>query len=181
MSHTTQCWCLASELIATAAQPMLKQILGLLGWLAVSFAAAAAGGFASANAGDFYLQLTRPPWAPPSWLFAPVWTFLYLLMGIAAWLVWRERGFRKAPFALSLFLIQLGVNALWTWLFFVWRLGAMAFYEILILWALILCTLVAFWRVRAIAGALLIPYLAWVTLAAALTYAVWQANPALLA
>lgn len=160
---------------------MHKQVLGLLGWLAVSFAAASLGGFASANAGDFYQQLTRPAWAPPSWLFAPVWTLLYLLMGIAAWLVWRERGFRKAPFTLSLFLIQLGVNALWTWLFFVWHLGAMAFYEILILWALIVCTLIAFWRVRAIAGALMAPYLAWVTLAAALTYAVWQANPALLA
>lgn len=161
--------------------PLQKQVAGLIGWLAVTFAAAAAGGFASADAGDFYQQLMRPAWAPPSWLFAPVWTVLYLLMAVAAWLVWRERGFRQAPITLLLFLIQLGVNALWTWLFFVWHLGAMAFGEILILWALILCTLVAFWRVRSIAGALLIPYLAWVTFAAALTYAVWQANPALLA
>ena len=160
---------------------MPKQLFGLLGWLAVSFAAAALGGFASANAGDFYQQLTRPAWAPPSWLFAPAWTLLYLLMGVAAWLVWRERGFRQARAALSLFLIQLAVNALWTWLFFVWHLGAPAFGEILILWALIFCTVVAFWRVRPIAGALLIPYLAWVTFASALTYAVWQYNPSLLA
>ena len=160
---------------------MQKQLLGLLGWLAVSFAAAALGGFASANAADFYQQLTRPAWAPPSWLFAPAWTLLYLLMGVAAWLVWRERGFHQARTTLSLFLIQLAVNALWTWLFFVWRLGALAFGEILILWVLILCTVVAFWRVRPIAGALLIPYLAWVTFASALTYAVWQRNPALLA
>jgi tryptophan-rich sensory protein len=102
-------------------------------------------------------------------------------MGVAAWLVWRERGFRKARVTLSLFLIQLAVNALWTWLFFVWHLGALAFGEILILWALILCTVIAFWRVRPIAGALLLPYLAWVTFASALTYAVWQHNPALLA
>jgi tryptophan-rich sensory protein len=102
-------------------------------------------------------------------------------MGVAAWLVWRERGFRGARTALSLFLIQLAVNALWTWLFFVWRLGALAFGEILLLWGLILCTVVAFWRVRAVAGALLVPYLGWVTYAAALTYAVWQRNPALLA
>jgi len=160
--------------------PMQRQIFGLLGWLAASFAAAALGGFASSNAGDFYQQLTRPAWAPPSWLFAPAWTLLYLLMGVAAWLVWRERGLRGARTALSLFLIQLAVNALWTWLFFVWHLGALALAEILILWALILCTIIAFWRVRAIAGALLIPYLAWVTFAAALTYAVWQRNPALL-
>lgn len=162
-------------------EPLQKQLAGLIGWLAVTFAAAAAGGFASADAGDFYQRLMRPAWAPPSWLFAPVWTMLYLLMAVAAWLVWRERGFRQAPITLLLFLIQLGVNALWTWLFFAWHLGAVAFGEILILWALILCTLVAFWRVRSIAGVLLIPYLAWVTFAAALTYAVWQANPALLA
>jgi len=92
---------------------MQKQLVGLAGWLAVSFAAAVLGGFASANAGDFYQQLTRPPWAPPTWLFAPAWTLLYLLMGVVAWLVWRERGFRQARTALSLFLIQLAVNALW--------------------------------------------------------------------
>lgn len=160
---------------------MTRQILGLVGWLAISFATAALGGLASANAGAFYRELIRPAWAPPSWLFAPAWTVLYLLMGIAAWLVWRKEGFRRASTALTLFLVQLGANALWTWLFFVWRLGAFAFAEILILWVLILCTLVAFWRVRPLAGALLIPYLAWVTYASALTYAVWKGNPGLLA
>lgn len=160
---------------------MTRQILGLVGWLAISFATAALGGLASANAGAFYRELIRPAWAPPSWLFAPAWTVLYLLMGIAAWLVWRKEGFRRASTALALFLVQLGANALWTWLFFVWRLGAFAFAEILILWVLILCTLVAFWRVRPLAGALLIPYLAWVTYASALTYAVWKGNPGLLA
>ncbi|NUM78982.1 tryptophan-rich sensory protein [candidate division KSB1 bacterium] len=83
--------------------------------------------------------------------------------------------------ALLLFLIQLAVNALWTWLFFVWRQGALAFIEIVILWALILATIVAFWRVRPLAGILLLPYLAWVTFAAALTYATWRLNPQLLA
>jgi benzodiazapine receptor len=164
-----------------ALSSMRRQVLGLLGWLGVSFAAAALGGFASANAGDFYQELTRPGWAPPAWLFAPAWTLLYFLMGIAAWLVWREQGFRKARIALSLFLIQLAVNALWSWLFFVWKLGALAFAEVLILWVLILCTVVTFWRVRPLAGGLLLPYLAWVTFASALTYAVWQRNPALLA
>ncbi len=158
-----------------------KQLLGLLGWLAISFAAAALGGLASADAGAFYQMLIRPGWAPPSWLFAPAWTFLYLLMGIAAWVVWREDGFRKAAFALTLFLVQLAANALWTWLFFVWHLGAFAFGEIVILWLLILGTVIAFWRVRPLAGALLFPYLAWVTFASALTYSVWQRNPDLLA
>ncbi len=164
-----------------SAVPMTKQLLGLLAWLAVSFAAAAIGGVASANAGDFYRELIRPEWAPPGWVFAPVWSALYVLMGTAAWLVWRERGFRGAGTALALFLIQLAANALWTWLFFAWHRGALAFGEILVLWVLILGTVVAFWRVRPIAGALLLPYLAWVTFASALSYATWQRNPQLLA
>ena len=161
--------------------PMPKQILGLVAWLTISFAAAALGGLASADAEGFYRELARPEWAPPAWLFAPVWSLLYLLMGIGAWLVWRERGFRKASATLSLFLVQLGANALWTWLFFVWHLGALAFGEILILWLLILCTVIAFWRVRPLAGVLLFPYLGWVAFASALTYSVWKRNPSLLA
>lgn len=157
-----------------------RQWIGLAGWLLASFAAAAVGGVASANAGGFYQQLARPAWAPPSWLFGPVWSVLYLLMGIAAWLVWRERGFRGARGALTLFVVQLAANALWTWLFFAWRRGALAFGEILLLWALIAATLAAFWRVRPLAGALLVPYLLWVTFATALTLAVWRMNPALL-
>ncbi len=158
-----------------------KHVLGLVGWLAVSFAAAAVGALASANAGDFYRELARPEWAPPSWLFAPAWTCLYLLMGIAAWLVWKARGFRSASNTLLLFLAQLAANALWTWLFFFWHLGAAAFIEILVLWVLIACTLFAFWRVRPLAGYLLLPYLLWVGFASALTYAIWQRNPQLLA
>jgi tryptophan-rich sensory protein len=157
---------------------MLMPMLGLAAWLLASFAAAAVGGVASAQAGDFYQMLERPAWAPPGWVFAPVWTVLYALMGVAAWLVWRERGFSGAPAALSLFLAQLALNALWTWLFFAWRLGAAAFVEVLVLLAAILLTLGMFWRVRALAGVLLVPYAAWVTFASALTYAVWQLNPA---
>jgi tryptophan-rich sensory protein len=158
-----------------------KQVLGLVGWLLVSYAAAAVGSIASAGAGDFYLGLNRPPWAPPAWLFAPVWTGLYLLMGVAAWLVWRAVGIAGAGMAFVLFLLQLGLNALWTWLFFGMRDGTLAFAEILVLWAFILATLIAFWRVRPIAGMLLIPYLLWVTYAGALTLALWHRNPAVLA
>jgi benzodiazapine receptor len=157
-----------------------RQILGLAAWILICFAAAAVGGAASARAGDFYAQLDRPAWAPPSWLFAPVWTLLYLAMAVAAWLVWRERGFSGARGALTLFLVQLALNALWTWLFFAWRLGALAFAEILLLWVLIAATLILFWRVRAAAGALLVPYLAWVSFATALTLSVWRANPGIL-
>lgn len=161
--------------------PASKQIFGLLGWLCICFAAAALGALASAQAGAFYQALVRPHWAPPGWLFGPVWTVLYVLMAISAWLVWRERGFRKAGPALLLFLFQLFVNALWTWVFFVWHKGGLAFAEILLLWMLILVTAMMFWRHSRVAGALLFPYLAWVSFASALTWAVWRSNLHILA
>jgi translocator protein len=157
-----------------------RQIIGLTGWLIIVFSAGAVGSVASVESGTFYGQLSRPEWAPPAWLFGPAWTVLYILMGISAWLIWRVRGFRPALAALSLFIVQLAVNALWTWIFFVWKLGAMAFVEILFLWALILCTIIVFWRIRPLAGVLMIPYLAWVTYASALTFMVWKLNPLLL-
>lgn len=142
-----------------------KQILGLLAWLAISFATSALGAVASIRAASFYGQLVQPSWAPPASVFGPVWTTLYLLMAIAAWLVWREGGFRANRQALIFFLVQLAVNALWSWLFFAWHLGGPAFADVLILWVLIVATLVSFWRVRPLAGALLVPYLLWVSFA----------------
>jgi tryptophan-rich sensory protein len=162
-------------------RPLSKQILGLVGWLVLTFAAAAIGGLASVSAGTFYQQLVRPEWAPPAWLFGPVWTVLYFLIGVSAWLVWRAHGFRRAGIALVLFVAQLAGNALWTWLFFFWQLGGFAFAEILLLWGLIVGTVVAFSRLHSLAAALLLPYLAWVTFACALTFAVWKLNPGVLA
>jgi tryptophan-rich sensory protein len=153
---------------------------GLAGWFALTFVAAAIGARASVDAQSFYAELSQPAWAPPAWLFGPVWTALYALMAIAAWLVWRAHGFAAARIALVLFIVQLACNALWSWLFFAWRRGALAFVEVLILWLLIAATVVAFWRLSKLAGVLLVPYLCWVTFAAALTLAVWQRNPALL-
>lgn len=160
--------------------PKRTQIAGLVMWLAVSFVAAAIGGAASMQAGPFYAQLVRPEWAPPGDLFAPVWTVLYTLMGIAAWLIWRVGGFRASRTALNLFLVQLAFNAIWSWLFFGWHLGALAFADIVLLCVLVVSTLVAFWRIRPWAGALLVPYLLWVGFASALNYSVWQLNPSVL-
>lgn len=157
-----------------------KQLIGLAGWLTLAFIAAAIGAVASIQADAFYAQLTRPDWAPPGWLFGPVWTALYALMGTAAWLVWRVGGFRTAKRALSLFVVQLAFNALWSWLFFGCQLGLLAFFDIVLLLVLIVATLIAFWRIRPLAGALLVPYLFWVLFAAALNYAIWQLNPPLL-
>jgi translocator protein len=97
-------------------------------------------------------------------------------MGIAAWVVWRQRGWRESGIALWLFISQLTANALWSWLFFSWHNGAWAFYEILILWVSLLCTVAAF-RARSLAGALLLTYLAGVTVATALCFAIWRLNP----
>jgi benzodiazapine receptor len=163
-----------------ASQSKQRQILGLIGWLVVSFAATAVGALASIQAKSFYGQLAQPAWAPPPWLFGPVWTVLYALMAIAAWLVWRSGGFQTNRIALSFFLVQLTLNALWTWFFFAWHRGALAFAEIALLWVLIVVTLVFFWRVRPLAGALLIPYLLWVGFASVLNYALWQLNPQVL-
>jgi translocator protein len=156
------------------------QLPGLLGSLALCFAAGLVGAIASADAGMFYGQLSKPEWAPPAWLFAPVWTVLYAMMAVSAWLVWREHGFRTARSALVLFGVQLAANALWTWIFFAWRQGAAAFAEILLLWCLIAATVVVFWRLRAIAAVLLLPYLVWVTFATVLTFSTWQRNPGIL-
>lgn len=159
---------------------LLTQTLGLAGWLFLTFSAGAVGGIASADAGAFYGELVRPKWAPPSWVFAPVWSGLYAIIGFAAWLVWRERGFRDAGVALVLFIAQLAANALWTWLFFAWRRGGLALTDILILWVLILFTIIAFWRIRPLAGLLLVPYLLWVGYACALNLSLWKLNPSLL-
>jgi tryptophan-rich sensory protein len=158
----------------------LQQALGLFGWALLTFVAAALGAWASADAGTFYAELVRPAWAPPAWLFGPVWTALYALMALSAWLVWRRRGFPGAFSALVLFIVQLAANALWSWLFFAWQRGALAFVEVLVLWALIAATIVAFQRLHALAAVLLYPYLAWTTFASALTFAVWRLNPAVL-
>lgn len=155
-------------------------VLGLIGWMILVFIAAGLGGLASAQAGSFYVTLDQPPWAPPSWLFGPVWSLLYLMMGFAAWFIWKAHGFRGAPWALGLFLVQLALNALWTWLFFAWHLGMWSVVEIAALWLLILCTLIAFWRRRPLAGILLVPYIVWVTFASVLAYAMWARNPTIL-
>ena len=152
-----------------------RPVLALVGWLALSFAAAAVGGFFLP--GEWYAGLRKPAWNPPNWIFGPVWTALYTLMAIAAWLVWRRGGFREQRTALSLYLLQLLFNALWTPLFFGLKYPALAFAEILLLWGALLATILAFGKAHRFAAGLLVPYLAWVTFAAALNFALWRLNP----
>jgi tryptophan-rich sensory protein len=149
--------------------------LGLVLWLAASLAAGWVG--SRFMPGAWYASLAKPAWTPPSVVFGPVWTVLYVLMGVAAWLVWRKAGFSGAPAALGLFVAQLVLNALWSYLFFGLHRPGAAFVEIVVLWLVILATAIGFWRVRPAAGALLIPYLAWVAFASGLNYQLWKLNP----
>lgn len=158
----------------------MKSLLPLVGWIALCLLAGAVGAIASADAPAFYAQLDLPSWAPPAWLFGPVWTALYVAMGVAAWLVWLRPRSEQRRIALALFVVQLAANVLWSWLFFAWRLGAWSFAEIVVLWLLIAATIVAFYRLRPAAAMLLVPYLAWVSFASALDFTIWRANPALL-
>jgi len=151
-----------------------SQILALVGWLCLSFAAA---GFGSQFIpGEWYRTLEKPSWTPPGYLFGPVWTFLYACMGVAAWLVWKRFGFAGARLALALFMGQLVLNVMWSWIFFGLHRPGLAFLEIFLLWVMIMATMIAFWRKHTRAGVLLLPYLLWVSFAAVLNYSIWRLN-----
>lgn len=126
--------------------------------------------------GTWYAGLEKPSWNPPAWLFGPVWTVLYTAMAVAAWLVWLQTGWKGGAGPLTVFFVQLALNAAWSWLFFgLHRIGT-AFVEILLLEAAILVTMILFWRIRPWAGALLAPYAAWVAFAAVLNFTLWRMN-----
>jgi tryptophan-rich sensory protein len=144
----------------------------LVGWIALSFVPAAIG--VPFTAPEWYRSLRRPSWAPPAWLFGPVWTVLYLLMAVAAWRVDTARRPTRGP--LALFWVQLALNAAWTPLFFGLRRIDLALAEIVATWIAILATVVAFARVRLLSGALLLPYLGWVGFASVLNWSIWRAN-----
>ncbi len=156
---------------------VLREGIALAVFIAVCFTAAGIGGiFTARSVQDWYAYLRRPAWAPPAWLFGPVWTALYLSMALAAWLIWRGRGFSGARGALVLFAVQLVLNAAWSPLFFGLRSPAAAFADIVALWVAIAATTVAFYRLSLPAGVLMTPYWLWVTFAAGLNLAIWRMN-----
>ena len=149
-------------------------VLALVGWLALTFAAALTGVFIST--GGWYASLVKPAWNPPNWIFGPVWTLLYGMMAVAAWLVWQRGGWTGQRRPLCLYLLQWALNALWTPLFFGLRRPGLAFGEITVLALAVPATLAAFWKVRRLAGALLVPYALWVLFAAVLNFTIWWLN-----
>ncbi len=161
-----------SERMIASEPPMnIQSILGAVAWCAITFGAAALS--ARSMPDEWYRELHKPSWTPPGWVFGPVWSIVYLMMAAAAWLVWRKAGISTA---LALFLVQLALNALWSYLFFGVQRPDLAFIDILALWAMILATIISFWKVSPLSGALLIPYIVWVSFASALNGTIWAMN-----
>ena len=142
-------------------------------WLAAAFVPAAVG--IAFPAPDYYGRLDKPAWAPPPWVFGPVWTLLYAMIGVAAWLVAKRGGADARP-ALGLWGVQIVLNAAWTPIFFGLRSPGVALVEIIVMWIAIAATTVAFFARRTAAGALLLPYLAWVTFATVFNFEIWRRN-----
>jgi translocator protein len=152
----------------------MSLILALFGFIAACFLAASMGAFF--RPGAWYERLKKPAWRPPNWLFAPVWTVLYVMIAVSGWLVWREAGFAGAAFPLAVYALQLILNAAWTPLFFGLRRPDLGFAGIVLIWLSIVATIALFIPIHAGAALLLAPYLAWVTFAAALNFTIWRLN-----
>lgn len=152
--------------------------LALAGFIVLCVGVGMLSGLAvSTSVIDWYPTLNKPSWNPPPWLFGPVWTILYVMMGIAAFLVWRKAGGLAAMgAALVLFLLQLALNGLWSVIFFGLRSPGMAFGEVILFWFILVLTIVAFFRRSRGAGLLMLPYLAWVSFASVLNFTIWQMN-----
>lgn len=146
-------------------------------FLVLAFAAAGLGALATSTSVDtWYPTLRKPEWNPPSWIFSPVWTLLYLLMAAATWRAWRTGDALAARRTVSLYTAQLTLNALWSILFFGMRQPGAALAEIIVLWAVLVIILIRYWRIDRLAAGLWAPYVAWVTFAAALNGAIWNLN-----
>lgn len=152
----------------------MKNTVALVISIALVAAVAAFGG--RFGPGAWYAQLAKPPWTPPNWLFGPAWTVLYILMAIAAWLIWKADDFRSVRVPLLFYAVQLVLNALWSLAFFGLHRIGLALADIVALWGAILVTVLLFWRVRVPAAVLLIPYLGWVAFAGFLNYSLWRLN-----
>jgi tryptophan-rich sensory protein len=158
----------------TVPVPARRPWLGLIGWLLLCFGASSIGALFPPD--DWYAGLNRPTIAPPNRVFGPVWTALYTMMAVAAWLLWRRRGFGGARVALALFVGQLLANATWSPLFFGLHEPLWALVDLAVLWCLLLATVIAFARKSLPVAALLVPYLAWVTFAGVLNWEFWRLN-----
>ncbi|MFF5882454.1 TspO/MBR family protein [Streptomyces sp. NPDC012589] len=153
-----------------------RPLLLLVLLLAVCYAVAALGGLAASDSGSTYRSLDRPAWAPPSWLFGPVWTVLYATIAFSAWLVLRHRPLAAARKEMAFWGLQLALNLAWTPLFFGADRYGLAFLDICLLLAALAVTMLLFRRRSPVAALLLVPYALWVLYAASLNFAIWRFN-----
>jgi translocator protein len=153
-------------------------LLRLVASIALCEAAGVIGGiFTARSVKTWYTELEKPWFSPPSWIFGPVWITLYAMMGVALYLIWQKRTeVPGADLAIGVFMIQLLLNVAWSFFFFGLRSPLFGFIEIVFLWISIAATVVLFWKISTAPGALLVPYLIWVTFASVLTYSIWQLN-----
>lgn len=163
-----------AESLKVASHSALVQAGGLALSLLLVTAAASFG--ALFTPGAWYAALEKPAFNPPNWVFGPVWTLLYAMMAVAAWLVWRQRGNVPVAWPLIAYTAQLVLNALWSWLFFGLNAMGVAFAGIFLLWMTIAIVVTLFWKISQAAGCLLLPYFAWVGFAAVLNFSLWRLN-----
>ncbi|WP_158746544.1 TspO/MBR family protein [Acidisphaera sp. L21] len=152
----------------------ISATLSLIPFIAACFIVALSG--AVFRPGEWYEGLAKPAWRPPNWLFGPAWTVLYICIAVSGWFVWRQVGFTGAPVAMSVYAIQLLLNAGWSACSFGLRRLDLAFGELILLWLSIVANIAVFAQISATAMILLIPYLAWVTFAGVLNFRLWQMN-----
>lgn len=153
---------------------MVKLIISLI--LTIGVGGLAGYATAGETSGEWFTTLHKPSYQPPNWLFAPVWTTLYVLMGIALYLVWKQPATRSRNIAIGFFMLQLAFNFLWSFIFFKWHMPDIAFAEIILLWITILVTIFRFSKFSKAAAWLLVPYIAWVSFASILNYDIMQMN-----
>lgn len=156
---------------------ILKRVFVLLSFILLSNLAGIIGAlFTITGVGSWYQEIAKPSWNPPGWVFGPVWTTLYILMGIAAFIIWDKRNVYLTGRAFLYFGIQLALNTLWSIIFFGMHNPGLAFIEILILLLLIILTTREFFKIDSLAGVLMVPYIAWVSFASVLNFTIWMLN-----
>jgi benzodiazapine receptor len=154
-----------------------RDVLGLTAFLVLCLAVSGIGAAVTATSvGTWYQALHKPVFNPPDWIFAPVWTTLYILMAIAGWRVWRQAGFETGRKALTVFVVQLALNLAWSFIFFGQQRIGLALVEIVILLLAIIVTTALFWRIDRWSGVLFLPYVLWVAFATVLNASLWWLN-----
>jgi tryptophan-rich sensory protein len=155
-------------------KPVVKLIISIAITLAVG---AVSSLFTASSVAGWFATINKPSFNPPNWVFAPVWTTLYILMGIACWLVWKSNADGKIKtIAIGLYAVQLTLNFLWSFIFFYAHETGLALVEVMLLWLMIVLTIIWFSKISSLAALLMVPYICWVSFATVLNFYIWKLN-----